>query len=322
MVVVAFAVVRLRSLFAVAMLSGIYSLLAAVLYVVMDAVDVAFTEAAVGAGIATVLMLATLGLTTSQEKRTPRRIGPMLVVAVTGAALLYGTLDMPRYGEPGAPANHHVAPRYIEKSGAEVGLPNIVTSVLASYRGYDTLGEVTVIFTAAVGVLLLLGRNPRRRRKGAKDTEEEDERTADNMGPPMVFKSVLRVTSKLLIPFILLFALYVQFHGDFGPGGGFQAGVIFASAFILHALIFGIETARKAAPAGPRRLLLAAGLLLFAGVGVAGMALGGNYLNYSVLGPDPLSGQHLGIGLIELGIGVTVAASMVSIFFVFVGRKG
>ena len=244
----------------------------------------------------------------------------MLVVAVTGAALLYGTLDMPHYGEPGAPANHHVAPRYIEKSGAEVGPPNMVTSVLASYRGYDTLGEVTVIFTAAVGVLLLLGRSPRRRRKGAQD-EEGDQRTAADMGAPMAFKSVLRVTSKLLIPFILLFALYVQFHGDFGPGGGFQAGVIFASAFILYALIFGIETAQKAAPAGPRRLLLAAGLLLYAGVGVAGMALGGNYLNYSVLGADPLSGQHLGILLIELGVGITVAASMVGIFFVFAGRR-
>ncbi len=319
MVVVAFAIVRLRSLFAVAMLSGIYSLLAAVLYVVMDAVDVAFTEAAVGAGIATVLMLATLGLTTREEKRTPRRIGPLLAVAITGAALIYGTLDMPHYGEPGAPANAHVAPRYIEKSGAEVGPPNIVTSILASYRGYDTLGEVTVIFTAAAGVLVLLGR--RRRRPGSVITEV-DEPTADDTGPPMAFKSVLRVTSKLLIPFILLFALYVQFHGDFGPGGGFQAGVIFASAFILYALIFGIETARKAAPAGPRRLFLAAGLLLYAGVGVAGMALGGNYLNYSVLGADPLSGQHLGILLIELGIGVTVAASMVSIFFVFVGRRG
>ncbi len=163
MTVTAFALVRLRNLFAVVMLSGIFSLLASVLYVVLDAVDVAFTEAAVGAGISTVLMLGTLALTTSGEKAVARRsMVPLLAVAATGCLLLYGTLDMPRYGDPNAPIHHHVAPRYIEESGREVGVPNIVTSVLASYRGYDTLGEVTVIFTAGIGVMLLLGGRRRR----------------------------------------------------------------------------------------------------------------------------------------------------------------
>ncbi len=318
MAVVAFAIVHLRSLFAVAMLSGIYSLLAATLYVVMDAVDVALTEAAVGAGIATVLMLATLALTAHEEKRTPRRIGPLVVVAVTGAVLIYGTLDMPRYGDPNAPANQHVAPRYIEKSGLEVGPPNIVTSILASYRGYDTLGEVTVIFTAAAGVLILLGRY---RRRPKKKTSEEKDETDNEAGFSMADKPILRVTSKILIPFIILFALYIQFHGDFGPGGGFQAGVIFAGAFILYALIYGIDHARKAAPAGMRRLLLSAGVLLYSGVGVAGLVMGGNYLDYSVLGSDALAGQHLGIFLIEFGVGTTVAAAMVGIFFIFAGRE-
>lgn len=154
----AIAVIRLRNLFAVAMLSGIYSLVSAGLFVVMDAVDVAFTEAAVGAGVATVFMLGTLALTTSQEKissHTP--LLPLVVVFITGAALIYGTLDMPRYGHPDNPVQQHVAPRYIEQSPQEVGIPNMVTSVLASYRGYDTLGEVVVVFTAAIGVLLLLG---------------------------------------------------------------------------------------------------------------------------------------------------------------------
>lgn len=317
MVVIAFAIIYLKSLFAIAMLSGIYSLLAATLYVFMDAVDVALTEAAVGAGIATVLMLATLSLTAIEEKRTRRRMGPILLVFVTGAALLYGTLDMPRYGDPGAPANLHVAPRYIEKSGAEVGPPNIVTSILASYRGYDTLGEVTVIFTAAAGVLILLGR--KRRRSKIKIRKDMDE-TKGEEGSSMADKPILRVTSKILIPFILLFALYIQFHGDFGPGGGFQAGVIFAGAFILYSLIYGVDEARLVAPAGMRRWLLCAGILLYAGVGVAGLVLGGNYLDYSVLGSDALSGQHLGIFLIEFGIGTTVAAAMIAIFFIFAGR--
>ena len=132
--------------------------------------------------------------------------------------------------------------------------------------------------------------------------------------------SILRVVSKLLIPPIMLFALYVQFHGDFGPGGGFQAGVIFASAFILYALIFGVDNARKVAPAWLTRLMLAAGLLLFAGVGVITMLLGGDYLDYSMLSTDPHAGQHLGITLIEFGVGTTVAGAMITIFLIFDGR--
>ncbi len=166
----ALAIVRLRHLFAVVMLSGIYSLLSAGIFVQLDAVDVAFTEAAVGAGITTILMLGTLALTTDIERPPVQRQWlPLVVVLATGAALIYGTLDLPLLGDPNAPANLHVAPRYIEESGQEVGVPNIVTSVLASYRGYDTLGEVTVIFTAGVGVLVLLG-GTRRRRQGKDRT--------------------------------------------------------------------------------------------------------------------------------------------------------
>ena len=154
----AITILWLRSLLAVVMLSGIYSLLAASMFVALDAVDVAFTEAAVGAGISTVLMMATLALT-GEKERSPAHM-PLLslvVVLITGAALIYATLDMPAFGTADAPVNLHVAPRYLNESFGEVGLPNVVTSVLASYRGYDTLGEVTVIFTAAVAVMMLLG---------------------------------------------------------------------------------------------------------------------------------------------------------------------
>jgi len=174
----AFWLVRLRDLFAVVMLSGIYSLFAASLYVVMDAVDVAFTEAAVGAGISTVLMLSTLGLTRKTEKAHAKVSLPaLLMVLVTGGVLIYGTLDMPRYGDVNAPIHQHVANRYIEKSGQEVGPPNIVTSVLASYRGYDTLGETAVVFTAAIGVLAILGRAKGQRMpysQVARRREEDD----------------------------------------------------------------------------------------------------------------------------------------------------
>jgi len=156
------------------MLAGLYSFVSAGLFVVMDAVDVAFTEAAVGAGISTVLMLSTLALTSRRSKRSIRtRALPLLVVLVTGTALIYGTLDMPHYGSPGAPANHHVAPRYLRESMPKTNVPNVVTSVLASYRGYDTLGETTVVFTAVVGVTILLGvrrRRPNRPRDGGDDS--------------------------------------------------------------------------------------------------------------------------------------------------------
>ena len=132
--------------------------------------------------------------------------------------------------------------------------------------------------------------------------------------------SILRVVSKFMIPFILLFALYVQFHGDFGPGGGFQAGVIFAAAFILYGLIYGIENARKVLPATATRLLLAAGVLLYVGTGLFGIFMGGNFLDYNVLAATAVGGQYLGILLVEFGVGTTVAATMVTIFFVFAGQ--
>jgi len=171
MAVLGIAIARLRNLFAVVMLTGIFSLLGAAIYVIMDAVDVAFTEAAVGAGISTVLMVLTLALTTHVEKVTPdaSALAAMLLVLLTGGVMVYGTLDMPRYGDPKAPVHQHVAPRYLKESKKEVGLPNVVTSVLASYRGYDTLGETFVIFTAAAGVLAILGRSRRLRWKGRKE---------------------------------------------------------------------------------------------------------------------------------------------------------
>ena len=132
---------------------------------------------------------------------------------------------------------------------------------------------------------------------------------------------VLRVIAKLLIPPILLFALYVQFHGDFGPGGGFQAGVIFGAGFILYALIYGVENAQRVAPPGVVRVLVALGVLIFAGVGVVDLILGGNYLDYNVMAEDPVAGQHIGIIAVELGVGITVAAVMMTIFFAFAGRE-
>ncbi len=128
---------------------------------------------------------------------------------------------------------------------------------------------------------------------------------------------ILRIIAKLMIPLILVFALYVQFHGDYGPGGGFQAGVIFAAGFILYGLIFGLEKTRQVVTATTARNTAALGVLLYAGVGVAGLLLGGQFLEYNVLADDAVAGQHLGILLIELGVGMTVASVMIQFFYVF-----
>lgn len=132
---------------------------------------------------------------------------------------------------------------------------------------------------------------------------------------------VLRVVGKLLIPYMLLFALYVQFHGDFGPGGGFQAGVIAAAAVIFYALIFGLPAARRLVPDAVVESMVALGALLYIGVGFAGLALGGNYLDYFVLGADGVAGQHRGIFWVELGVLVTVAGVMLKIFYIFASRR-
>jgi multicomponent Na+:H+ antiporter subunit B len=136
----------------------------------------------------------------------------------------------------------------------------------------------------------------------------------------MAHDPILRVVTKLLVPLILLFALYVQFHGDYGPGGGFQAGVIFAAAFILYGLVFDLGRLARVLPASVLLFLAPLGVLLYAGVGVAGLLLGGNYLDYNVLAHDPKEGQHLGILLVELGVGMTVFSVMVLLFQAFAAR--
>jgi multicomponent Na+:H+ antiporter subunit B len=131
---------------------------------------------------------------------------------------------------------------------------------------------------------------------------------------------ILRIVAKLLIPYILLFGLYVQTHGDFGPGGGFQAGVIFASGFILYALVFGVANARRVVPPRLMATLVALGVLVFAGVGVAALLMGGNYLEYAAFADQPARGNHIGIWLVELGVGITVSAVMLTIFLTIAGR--
>jgi multicomponent Na+:H+ antiporter subunit B len=311
LVITAIAIVRTTDLFAAVMLSGIFSLLMAAIFFTLDAADVALTEAAVGAGISTVLFLSALALTEQHERSIKPSRWLAVPVLVATALIIYATFDKPRLGDPDAPVHQHVAPWYLEKTPELIDIPNVVTAVLGSFRGYDTLGEVFVVLTAAIGVMVLLGTGHSRVASPVQPASSSDS---------LRHHLIPRVIGRLMIPFIVLFGLYVQFHGDYGPGGGFQAGALVAAAIILYALLEGEGPALTVVPLSAITALMAGGAILYTLVGLAGIVMGGNFLDYSVLLSDPIAGQHLGILLIELGVGVTVFGCMLSIFHAFAAR--
>jgi multicomponent Na+:H+ antiporter subunit B len=308
LVAIAFAVVRTRSLLAAILMMSVYSLASAAWLMVADAADVAFTEAVVGAGVSTVILLGAILLARGETERVNWKlmIAPGALAVIVGAVLIYAAGGLPDYGDPASPANSHVGRAYLEQTYSDIGAPNVVTAVLASYRG------------------LMLGFGPRAT-------------LASPTGIPNDQHVVLRVVAKLLIPLIALFALYVQFHGDLGAGGGFQAGVITAVAIILHALVFGLRATMAAVPVRLARTVAAMGVVVYAGVGVVCIVNGGGFLDYdylfsprieamipaNLLG-DPSHehhwGQHFGILFIEIGVLLTVSATIVTMFYGFAGR--
>lgn len=314
LVITAVAIVRSENLFVAVMLLGIFSLLIALNFFIIDAADVALTEAAVGAGISTVLFLGALALTYEHERTATRhRLLSLAVVVCATLVVLYATFDKPTFGDPAAPVHQHVAPWYLENEPKYIDIPNVVTAVLGSFRGYDTLGEVFVVFTAGIGVLFLLSARP-------SSSASRRRKVQDESGIGLRNDLIPRIVARLLVPFILLFGLYVQFHGEYGPGGGFQAGALIAAAFILYALVEGEERTLEVLPKNALIALTAAGALLYGAVGVAGMLLGAEFLNYSVLASNPVTGQQTGIILIEAGVGMTVTGVLLLIFHAFAAR--
>ena len=329
LVIVAGFVAATRSLLAAIILMSVYSLVSALWFVVMDAPDVAFTEAVVGAGVSTIILLGAILLTRGevQKPKPDRLIFPALAAVIAGGLLAYAALSLPNFGDPISAANAYVGHAYLQSAPKEIGVPNVVTAVLASYRGFDTLGETVVIFAAGVGVAILLGFGER----AATAAPHPLDPTGDH-------NVVLRVAARLLIPLIALFAFYVQFHGDLGPGGGFQAGVILSVAVILHALVFGLRETMRSLKPGLVRAIAALGVILYAGIGIVCLANGGAFLDYDFLFDrdtevsipagllgDPATahhwGQYFGIFFIELGVLLTVSATMITLFYAFAGRS-
>jgi multicomponent Na+:H+ antiporter subunit B len=255
-----------------------------------------------------------------------------VIVCLTGGLLLYGTMDLPDWGDPNSPASTHLSDYYIEHIVEETRVPNLVTAVLADYRGYDTMFETAVVFCAGLACFLLLRdfrpkkeryfrhvptgvmlhlKNPDTRMVADNEFEHMDK---DWVPSDMIIKTVCRI----LIPFIQIYALYVVAHGDFSPGGGFQGGVIFGSSLILMAISYNLKTLVNRVTEKFLSIFAAAGVLIYVGIGVAAMLMGGHFLDYGMLAPllpsDPGHIRALGMLGVEIGVGIAVMAVMVIIY--------
>jgi multicomponent Na+:H+ antiporter subunit B len=258
----------------------------------------------------------------------------LFIVILTGALLVYATFDFPPWGDPTSPASMHLSPHYIEKTMEETSVPNIVTAVLADYRGFDTMFETTVIFGAGVACFLLLRVLRRegpeqmlyrhtltdmtiRIKDASKMPADLDEfERIDTLWTPRDL--IVTTVCRLLIPFIQLFALYVIAHGHHSPGGGFQGGVILGASFILLAISHDLRTTLKRMREKTNGLLCAAGVFIYAGTGALCLLFGFNFLDYSALASilhvDPVTARSHGILIVEIGVGIAVMATMIWIY--------
>lgn len=227
-----------------------------------------------------------------------------LIVGLFASLLLYAISDFPVFGDPYSPANNYVAAYYIENSMTDGNVPNVVTSVLADYRSFDTMFETGVVFVAALGILAIMKRSLRQRE------------------PVSVYKKpsvIVRVAARFMIPFMQLFSLYVLAHGHYSPGGGFQGGVILGASLILYGMVFGLPSAFRRLSERHLVILSGVGVLIFSGIGAISMLLGGNFLDYSVWAPllpatDEVMARSHGMLGVEIGVALTVMCGMMLIY--------
>ena len=314
-VICAFATIMVKDLLSAAIIFGAYSFLMCLLWTEMGAVDVAFTEASVGAGVSTVLFFAAVHQTTRRVGF--RKSGRMLSKAVgLMAALLMGVVlviaqaDFPGFANPFTPASLHVSPYYITQTLHDTNVPNMVTSVLADYRGFDTMFETAVIFTAGLAVIAILRRYKR------DDRCDIPEPYIISEGYP---DTIIRFVARQLVPFIQLFALYVVAHGHHSPGGGFQGGVILGASFILLAISYDSRMIVGRMSERSNILLGNIGVLVYAGIGFLCLLLGANFLDYSILSKvlpatDTIMARSHGMLGIEIGVAIAVMAIVISIY--------
>jgi len=263
------------------------------------------------------------------------KVGVLVLVIILGSVLIYGSLEFPPWGDPASPASSHLSPYYIEKSLEDTSVPNLVTAVLADYRGYDTMFETIVIFAAGMACIFLLrssgkeesgtrlyrhiptGITLRIEKKSAFPEKSEAFERIDSVWVP--HDLIVKTTCRLIVPFIQIFGLYVIAHGHHSPGGGFQGGVILGAALILFAISFNLRSAIRRMGERLTLMLSTLGVFIYAGTGVVCMLVGMNYLDYSalaaMLGVDPVTARSHGILVVEIGVGIAVMSVMVTLYY-------
>ncbi len=314
-VICAFATIMVKDLLSAAIIFGAYSFLMCLLWTEMGAVDVAFTEASVGAGVSTVLFIAAVHQTTRRVgfRKSGRGLSKavgLVAALLTGLVLVIAEKDFPGFANPFTPASLHVSPYYITQTLHDTNVPNMVTSVLADYRGFDTMFETAVIFTAGLAVIAILRRYKKDDRCDLPDPH------VISAGYP---DTIIRFVARQLVPFIQLFALYVVAHGHHSPGGGFQGGVILGASFILLAISYDSRMIIGRMSEKWNILLGNIGVLIYAGIGFLCLLLGANFLDYSILSKvlpatDKIMARSHGMLGIETGVAIAVMAIVVSIY--------
>ncbi|MFL1781257.1 putative monovalent cation/H+ antiporter subunit B [Candidatus Hepatincolaceae symbiont of Richtersius coronifer] len=356
---------KVKDLVIAVLITSLISLFCAVIYVFVGALDVAFTEIAVGAGVSTVLFLITLKITksyditgiqasTKYQNTKFTKFAYFIVLGGLAAIFFYSLIYIPPFGAPTNPAHNENYVTYIQESYNTYKVQNIITMILGSFRGYDTLGETTVVLIAAIGVYLILKSSRERKSEksnGSKNVLAKSQEiqelsnsqnntvsqsvskhvimpnsefvrtiSSDNKDHLSQSESVLTAATFCLLPLLILYGFYVQFHGDFGPGGGFQAGVILSVSYILLTIFFGYPVANVFLKINFLLFLVSLGVLLYMGVGFLTLILGGGFLDYYMLGKDVASSYHYGLFLIELGVGITVFSAMAIIIGQFYSK--
>ena len=313
-VVLAFISLWIRDLISAVVVFGAYSFLMCLIWTGMGAVDVAFTEAAVGAGVSTVFFIAILFNTTRRIKFNPldltSKIFAGVICSVVGYLLFVGISDLPFWGNADAPVNSVVSKYYVEEAYNDTKVPNLVTAVLADYRGFDTMFETCVVFIAMLGIFALLKR------------DDEADYTIDQKD-----NLIIRVSARFMVPFIQLFGLYVIAHGHHSPGGGFQGGVILGASLILLAMAYNMSFVQKFLNIKHMLSLAAIGVLIFAGWGLVPVFKGANFLDYSAWASLlPATGEKMARShsmlAVEIGVALTVMCGMYGIYMSLVSDGG
>lgn len=309
LVIISIKIITAKDLLEAIIYSSAFSLLIGVSYLLMDAPDVAMTEAALGACLSTCVYLNLLRKLPSNLKiiQKTRIISTSLICLLFVVTLTYMGLELPDYGDEHALLHTHLTKYYIENTSKDIGIPSFVAAILASYRGYDTLGETSVILIAGISVLLVFSRK--------NDVEHSMQYNIPWSGHRMT--KITKNISIFIVPYIILYSLYIQLNGESSPGGGFQAGVIFASSLIAYDLVYGNQKLNRYFSVNTLIIIAALGIMIYGFTGVISLFFNDNYLNYYSLANfvnDSLTAQHIGIFAVEIGIGLTVSAIMYSIY--------